>query len=160
MAGSLPSFALSKVVVRKAEGFGFDFALSMVKLDGFGGTTAFRDHGLESFALMAALATVTTRIRLFASTAVLTLPPAMVARMTATIDDVSGGRFGVNIVSGWHKIEYSQMGLWRGDQHFGRRHDYSTDYVRILRDPHPPADGVPAGADADRRLTRLRRGRG
>jgi pyrimidine oxygenase len=130
----MPSFELNKAVVQKAEGYGFDFALSMIKLHGFGGKTEFWDHGLESFTLMAALATVTTRIKLFASTAVLTLPPAMVARMTATIDDISGGRFGVNIVSGWHKIEYTQMGLWPGDQHFGKRYDYSTEYVRILRD--------------------------
>ena len=26
----------------------------------------------------------------------------------------------------WHKIEYSQMGLWPGDDHFGKRYDYST----------------------------------
>ncbi len=130
----MPSFELNKAVVQKAEGFGFDFALSMIKLHGFGGKSEFWDHGLESFTLMASLAAVTKRIRLFASTAVLTLPPAMVARMTSTIDDISGGRFGVNIVSGWHKIEYSQMGLWPGDHHFGRRYDYSTEYVRVLRD--------------------------
>lgn len=130
----MPSFELNKAVVQKAEAHGFDFALSMIKLHGFGGKTEFWDHGLESFTLMSALATVTTRIKLFASTAVLTLPPAMVARMTSTIDDISGGRFGINIVSGWHKIEYSQMGLWPGDQHFGKRYDYSTEYVRILRD--------------------------
>ena len=111
----MPSFELNKAVVQKAEGYGFDFALSMIKLHGFGGKTEFWNHGLESFTLMAALAPVTSRIKLFASTAVLTLPPAMVARMTSTIDDVSGGRFGVNIVSGWHKIEYTQMGLWPGD---------------------------------------------
>jgi pyrimidine oxygenase len=40
----------------------------------------------------------------------------------------------VNIVSGWHKIEYSQMGLWPGDQHFGERYDYSTEYVRVMRE--------------------------
>ncbi len=130
----MPSFELNKAVVQKAEAHGFDFALSMIKLHGFGGKTEFWDHGLESFTLMAGLAAVTTRIKLFASTAVLTLPPAMVARMTSTIDDISGGRFGINIVSGWHKIEYSQMGLWPGDQHFGKRYDYSTEYVRILRD--------------------------
>ena len=130
----MPSFELNKAVVQKAEGYGFDFALSMIKLHGFGGKTEFWDHGLESFTLMAALAPVTSRIRLFATTAVLTMPPAIVARMTATIDDVSGGRFGVNIVSGWHKIEYSQMGLWPGDDHFGKRYDYSTEYVQILSD--------------------------
>ncbi len=130
----MPSFELNKRIVQKAEALGFDFALSMIKLHGFGGTTEFWDHGLESFTLMAGLASVTSRIRLFASVAVLTIPPAIVARMTSTIADISGGRFGVNIVSGWHKIEYSQMGLWPGDQHFGRRYDYSTEYVRVLRD--------------------------
>ncbi len=130
----MPSFELNRQVVQKAEACGIDFALSMIKLHGFGGTTEFWDHGLESFTLMAALAAVTKRIRLYASTAVLTLPPAMVARMAATIDDVSGGRFGVNIVSGWHKVEYSQMGLWPGDQHFSKRYDYSTEYVTVMKD--------------------------
>jgi len=130
----MPSFELNKQVVQKAEAYGLDFALSMIKLHGFGGKTEFWDHGLESFTLMAALASVTKRIKLYASTAVLTLPPAIVARMAATIDDVSGGRFGVNIVSGWHKIEYTQMGLWPGDQHFAKRYDYSTEYVRIMHD--------------------------
>ncbi len=129
----LPSFELNKAVTQKAEGYGFDFALSMIKLHGFGGKTRFWDHGLESFTLMAGLAAVTSRIRLFASTAVLTLPPAMVARMAVTIDSISGGRFGINIVSGWHKVEYSQMGLWPGDAHFGKRYAYATEYVTILK---------------------------
>ena len=129
----MPSFELNRRVVEKAEAFGFEFALSMIKLHGFGGKTEFWDHGLESFTLMVSLAAVTKRIRLYASTAVLTIPPAIVARMAATIDDISGGRFGVNIVSGWHKIEYSQMGLWPGDQHFAKRYDYSTEYVTIMK---------------------------
>ncbi|MCU0889343.1 MAG: LLM class flavin-dependent oxidoreductase, partial [Rubritepida sp.] len=54
--------------------------------------------------------------------------------MAVTIDSISGGRFGVNIVSGWHKVEYSQMGLWPGDEHFSKRYAYSTEYVQILRD--------------------------
>ena len=129
----MPSFELNRQVVQKAEAFGFDFALSMIKLHGFGGSTEFWDHGLESFTLMAGLASVTSRIKLYASVAVLTMPPAIVARMTSTIADISGGRFGVNIVSGWHKIEYAQMGLWPGDQYFAQRYDYSTEYVRVLR---------------------------
>lgn len=129
----MPSFELNKHVVQTAESYGVDFALSMIKLHGFGGPTEFWDHGLESFTLMAGLAAVTSRIKLYASVAVLTLPPAIVARMTSTISDISGGRFGVNIVSGWHKIEYSQMGLWPGDQYFAQRYDYSTEYVQVMR---------------------------
>lgn len=130
----MPSFELNREIVLRAESYRLDFALSMIKLHGFGGATEFWDHGFESFTLMAGLAAVTSRIRLYASTAVLTIPPAIVARMTSTISDISGGRFGVNIVSGWHKLEYSQMGLWPGDDYFAKRYDYSTEYVRILHD--------------------------
>ncbi|WP_346280829.1 pyrimidine utilization protein A [Pseudonocardia sp.] len=130
----MPSFDLNKRIVQEAETQGFAFALSMIKLRGFGGKTEFWDHNLESFTLMAGLAAVTERIKLYASTAVLTLPPALVARMASTIDSIAPGRFGVNIVSGWAKGEYEQMGLWPGDEYFSYRYDYSTEYVKVLRD--------------------------
>ncbi len=129
-----PSFALNRDVVQKAEAIGFEFALSMVKLRGFGGESEFWDHCLESFTLMAAIAAVTSRIKLYASTAVLTLPPAIAARMASTIDSVAPGRFGINIVSGWQEAEYSQMGLWPGREHYERRYEYSAEYVRVMRD--------------------------
>ena len=56
----LPSFELNRRVVQQAEGYGLDFALSMIKLHGFGGRPEFWDDGLESFTLMAGLAAVTT----------------------------------------------------------------------------------------------------
>jgi pyrimidine oxygenase len=129
-----PTFALNRAIVRKAEQYGLDFVLSMIKLRGFGGPTEYWDHNLESFTLMAGLAAVTERIRLYASVAVLTLPPAIVARMAVTIDSISNGRFGVNLVTGWQKAEYEQMGLWPGEVHFARRYDYLTEYVQVMRD--------------------------
>ena len=122
----MPTFELNKQIVQKAEHYGLDFALSMIKLRGFGGKSEFWDHNLESFTLMAGLAAVTERIQLYASVAVLTLPPPIVARMASTIDSISNGRFGINIVSGWAKMEYEQMGLWPGEAHFAKRYDYST----------------------------------
>ena len=55
----MPSFDLNRQIVEKAERFGFDFALSMIKLHGFGGPSQYWDHNLESFTLMAGLAAVT-----------------------------------------------------------------------------------------------------
>ncbi|MCD2175747.1 pyrimidine utilization protein A [Rhizobium sp. C4] len=130
----MPSFELNKQIVQKAEKYGLEFALSMIKLRGFGGKTEFWDYNLESFTLMASLAAVTERIKLFASTAVLTLPPAIVARMATTIDSVAPGRFGVNIVSGWQMAEYDQMGIWPGNDYFGYRYDYSSEYVHVMQD--------------------------
>ena len=128
-----PSFALNRAVTLSAERHGLDFVLSMIKLRGFGGPTEYWDHNLESFTLMAGLAAVTKRIRLYASVAVLTLPPAIVARMAVTIDSISNGRFGVNLVTGWQKAEYEQMGLWPGEVHFSRRYDYLTEYVTVMQ---------------------------
>lgn len=130
----MPTFELNRTVTLAAEKYGFDFALSMIKLRGFGGPSEYWDHNLESFTLMAGLASITTRIKLFASAAVLTIPPAVLARMAVTIDAIAPGRFGVNIVSGWQKAEYEQMGIWPGEVHFARRYDYCAEYVQVMRD--------------------------
>lgn len=128
-----PSFDLNLQVVQKAEKYNFDFALSMVKLRGFGGKSEFWDHTLESFTLMAGIAARTEKIKLFATTAILTLPPALVARMASTIDSIAPGRFGINIVTGWQAAEFEQMGLWPGDDYFGYRYDYATEYVEVMQ---------------------------
>ena len=129
-----PGFDLNRTVVQQAERYGLDFALSMIKLHGFGGPSEFWDYGLESFTLMAGLASVTTRIKPSASIAVLTMPPPIAARMAVTIDSIAPGRFGVNIVSGWQKAEYEQMGIWPGADHFACRYQFCAEYVSIMRE--------------------------
>jgi pyrimidine oxygenase len=129
-----PSFELNRQTTLNAERFGLDFVLSMIKLRGFGGKSEFWDHNLESFTLMAGLSAVTSRIRLYATVPTLAVPPAIAARMCSTIDSISGGRFGLNVITGWQRPEYSQMGLWPGDEYFSHRYRYATEYVQILRD--------------------------
>ena len=129
-----PSFELNRQTTLNAERYGLDFVLSMIKLRGFGGKSEFWDHNLESFTLMAGLAAVTSRIRLYATVPTLAVPPAIAARMCSTIDSISGGRFGLNVITGWQRPEYSQMGLWPGDAYFAHRYRYATEYVRVLRD--------------------------
>jgi pyrimidine oxygenase len=82
---------------------------------------------------MAGLAAATSRIGLFPSVTVLAHHPALCARMIATIDDISSGRCGLNIVTGWNKPEYVQMGLWRGDEYYDRRYEFAKDYMQIVK---------------------------
>src|SRR5258707_6842144 len=107
-----PSFDLNREVVEKAERFGFDFALSMIKLHGFGGPSQFWDYNLESFTLMAGLAATTTRIKLFATCAVLTMPPPIAARMAVTGGSHSPGPVGGDILSRCHGPGYNPNGIW------------------------------------------------
>lgn len=128
-----PSYAHNLMITLEAERQGLDFVLSMMKYRGFGGTTGYWEECLESFTLMAALAAQTSKIGLFPSVTVLAHHPALCARMIATIDDISDGRCGLNIVTGWNKPEYVQMGLWKGDEYYDRRYEFASDYLTILK---------------------------
>ncbi|WP_343614011.1 pyrimidine utilization protein A [Novosphingobium sp.] len=130
----LPSFDLNKQIAQSAEKHGLDFLLSMIKLRGFGGKTQFWEYGLESFTLMAGLAAVTERIKIFATCPTLIIPPAFAARMCNTVDSISHGRFGLNLITGWQPPEYTQMGLWPGEEHFRSRYKVLGEYARILRE--------------------------
>ena len=66
----------------------------------------------ECLTLLAALATRTTRARL--GTLVLAAgfrPPGLLAKMVATIDQVSGGRLDVGLGAGWNEAEFTENGL-------------------------------------------------
>ena len=145
----MPTFELNREVVRRAEGYGLDFALSMIKLHGFGGETEFWDHGLESFTLMAGLAAVTSRIRLYASTAVLTIPPAIVARMTSTISDISGGR--LRRVSADHAQVYERA------EELSLRHADRTKCraLDLLHVSHAVVSRIPRFFTGDQRQAKL-----
>lgn len=128
-----PSFATVAAVTRAAEAADFDFVLSQVKWRGFGGASEHWDHSLESFTLTAGLAAVTEKIRLFASVGVRAAHPVVTAKMAATIDDIAPGRFGVNIVAGWNRFEYEQMGLWpEGGIHIDR-YGYAEEFLTVVK---------------------------
>jgi alkanesulfonate monooxygenase SsuD/methylene tetrahydromethanopterin reductase-like flavin-dependent oxidoreductase (luciferase family) len=66
----------------------------------------------EAYTALAALAATTSRIRLGAMGAAnLFRNPALVARMAATIDHISGGRFELGVGAGWHEREHNDLGM-------------------------------------------------
>lgn len=109
----MPTFELNKAIVQKAEHYHFDFALSMIKLRGFGGKTEFWDHNTESFTLMAGTAAVTSRIQIYATAATLTLPRQSWRGWPPPSTPSPAGALALT-VTGWQKPEYEQMGIWPG----------------------------------------------
>lgn len=130
----LPAFDLQRDIAVRAERLGFEYALAQVTLRGFGGETKHWDYQIESLPLMAGLGVATERIRLIGSVAMPTIHPAMAARMCSSIADISGGRFDLNLVTGWSAAQYSQMGLWPGDHYFKERYDYAEEYATVLKE--------------------------
>src|SRR5207237_10759767 len=88
-------------------------------------------HGLH---LWSRYAPATKCLKISATCPTFVLPPAFCARMCNTIDSISHGRFGLNLITGWQRPEYSQMGLWPGDEHFRNRYTMLGEYAHILRE--------------------------
>ncbi|MCV7420976.1 LLM class flavin-dependent oxidoreductase [Mycobacterium yunnanensis] len=71
---------------------------------------------LEATAVMAALATVTSNIRLANLVLSMTFRhPAVLANLAVTIDRISNGRFTLGLGAGWQITEHEQYGLALGE---------------------------------------------
>ncbi len=128
----LPSFEMNKQVAILAERLGFDFIFSMSKWRGFGGATHFWDQTMESVTLMSGLAAVTSRIRIIATIQPVLFPPVVAAKMCATIDDISQGRFGMNVVTGAFLDEYDQMGILP-PEYGPNRYRYAEEWLSVVK---------------------------
>jgi F420-dependent oxidoreductase-like protein len=171
------SFAALARHWQRAEELGYDSAW----LDDhfYGVATPAADDSLECWTLMAALARETSRIRF--GTLVLCQSyrnPALLAKMAATLDHVSGGRLEFGLGAGWYENEYRAYGydfppigarlaqleealqicrlLWTEERaSFAGRH-YRIDDAwcnpKPLQRPHPP---IMIGGGGEQVLLRL-----
>jgi alkanesulfonate monooxygenase SsuD/methylene tetrahydromethanopterin reductase-like flavin-dependent oxidoreductase (luciferase family) len=66
----------------------------------------------EAWTLLSALAAATERVTLGPLVACTAFhPPGLIAKMAATIDEVSGGRFVLGLGAGWNEAEFAAFGL-------------------------------------------------
>ena len=66
----------------------------------------------EAWTLLAALAAATEHVRLGPLVACMAFhPPALIAKMTATIAEISAGRFTLALGAGWNEVEFRAFGL-------------------------------------------------
>jgi pyrimidine oxygenase len=115
-----------------AERIGLDFVMSMAKWRGYGGRTDHWGQTLESMTMMSALAEATHRVKVWATVHTNLFHPALVAKMFATLDQVSGGRCGMNVVVGAYEHEFSQMGQWRADFSHDDRYRYTEEWIDLV----------------------------
>ena len=121
------SLEYNQRLAQTAERAGFDYALSQIRFTaGYGA-----EYQHESVSFSQALLHATTKLKVLA--AILPGPwnPAVVAKQLATIDHISGGRIGINIVSGWFKDEFTAIGEpWLEHDERYRR---SKEFIQALK---------------------------
>lgn len=126
------SYADNRRVAVLADELGLDFVMSMGKWRGYGGTTDHWGRTLESLTLMAALAEATTRVKVWATVHANVHNPMVAAKMVATLQDVSGGRAGMNVVAGAYADEFAQMGLWDPDLDHAARYRWAGEWLAAV----------------------------
>ena len=89
-------------------------------------------YPLDPLLSLAALSQSTTHIGLVATVSATYLPPYHLARKYASLDQISGGRSGWNLVTSGSDFEARSFGL---DQQLGHAHRYARahEYVKIVK---------------------------
>jgi len=171
MDGGTPRWADILAMARRAEEAGFDSLWVSDHLTRFGPIV--RLGPWECWSLLAALAATTSRAELgplVSSTSF--REPALLAKMAATVDEISSGRLVLGIGAGWREPEYRAFG-YPFDHRASRFEEALTIIREMLRDgasdfqgryyqvhdaelrpagPRPAGPPIMMGASGDRML--------
>jgi dimethylsulfone monooxygenase len=111
-----------------ADEAGVDFILPVAKWRGLGGEADTLGRSFETLTHSAAIGALTRRIGMFVTVHVPVVTPAFAAKAVATIDHVTRGRVGLNIVCGWNQDEFDVHGVTIDAE---RRYDQGLEWFRI-----------------------------
>lgn len=125
------SWPETRQVALAAEQAGFDALIPVARWKGMGGAVNFNHRSWEPFTLASALAAITKRIALFSTCHVPTVHPVRLAKESATVDQISGGRFCLNIVAGWNEREIGMFGVQQKPH--DERYDVADDWIHLTK---------------------------
>jgi dimethylsulfone monooxygenase len=128
-------------VARLADRAGIDFLLPVARWKGYGGATNARHSCFETLTHSAALAAMTERLVVFSTVHTPLVHPVFAAKALATIDHVSGGRAGLNIVCGWNQDEFDMFGQVQSAH--DARYDQGREWYEVLARIYETAGGAP-----------------
>lgn len=124
-----PTFDYAKTVIQSAEKWGYSTTLiAELYLNDINGPES---DSLEAWSTAAALAAVTEKIEIMTAVRPGFHNPAVTAKMAANIDQISKGRFTLNVVSAWWEEEARQYGgiFTEHDE----RYDRTKEFIDVLK---------------------------
>ncbi len=86
---------------------------------------------LDPFTWAAGIAQVTNYSAVFATSHAPTIHPITCAKQSATIDIISGGRFGLNVVGGWNRHELEMFGAPLKEH--DARYDHLDEWLQVIQ---------------------------
>lgn len=126
-----------------ADKAGFEAQLAYARWKGYmhGDPDQGPSHVMDPFTWAAGVSQITSYSTLIATTHAPTMHPITAAKQCATVDLMSGGRFALNIVGGWNKVELDMFGtpLKEHDSRYDELDEWLT-IVERLWDEHDEFD--------------------
>lgn len=122
----------NKQVAVLGEQIGLDFVMAMAKWRGFGGSTDHWGETIESVTMMAGIAEATSRVKIWATIHANMQHPAFAAKVFTTLQQISHGRAGMNIVNGSFADEFEQMGIWDPAMTHDERYRMTEEWTRLV----------------------------
>lgn len=120
-----------------ADRAGLDFFLPIARWRGFGGKNRVREWSFETFTWAAALAAATENIGLFMTVHVPLVHPLYAAKALATVDHISKGRAGLNIVCGWNPKEFGMFGVPLVEKGYDQASEWLEIVERVYASDEP-----------------------
>lgn len=114
-----------------AEDAGLELLVPAVRFKGFGGPSMLWDRAFDTFTWAAGLAQATSEISILSTVLMPAVHPVVAAKMGATIDHISGGRWGLNLVPGWQRAEFGLLGREMPDRN--ERYAYADEWIEIVK---------------------------
>jgi FMNH2-dependent dimethyl sulfone monooxygenase len=119
----------------EAERLGFDLVFGLAQWmgkGGYGGEMKFREMATDPLLVTAGLAALTKRILLVSTVHILYgWHPLHLAKFGATISEMSGGRWGLNMVTGYKKSEFEMFGLEQIEH--DHRYVMADEFVTMMK---------------------------
>lgn len=85
---------------------------------------------LEAWTASAAIAALTTRIEIITAIKPYLYHPVVLAKMALQIEEISGGRFALNLVNAWNRPELAKAGI--GFAEHDERYAYGHEWISVV----------------------------
>jgi dimethylsulfone monooxygenase len=125
------SWPNTKALAKLADEMEFEALLPVARWRGFGGKLNPQGPGFETLTWASGIAASTDKVGVIATTHCSINHPLTAAKQSTVVDHISGGRFILNIVTGWNKPEIEMFGteLLPHDE----RYDMAEEWLSIVK---------------------------
>jgi dimethylsulfone monooxygenase len=117
-------------LAKTADALGIEGFVSASRWKAFGGDGHYSGDYFETYSWAAGIAAVTKRICVMSTVHMTILHPVVAAKMAASVDLISNGRLGMNLVCGWVPAEMEMFG--EALKHHPDRYAVGEEWIQIF----------------------------